>query len=137
MIDKKFSPDFRIRIQDDGWATIFDDVGYIELAPDEVALLRNFLAEGPGAERPEQDPPINHSEAEELAHLKKSESNLARCYLDLLGKGVNGTGEGLDLEAMDRQWRDLIAAGGHTKAAMMVSPLMAEIRRLRGSEGQA
>lgn len=56
MIDKRYSPDFRIRIQDDGWATIWDDTGFIELAPDEVELLRDFLAAGPGAKRPEQDP---------------------------------------------------------------------------------
>ncbi len=43
MIDKKFNPDFRITVQDDGWMTIYDDTGFIEVAPDEVKLLRNFL----------------------------------------------------------------------------------------------
>jgi hypothetical protein len=28
--------------------------------------------------------PVNHEEAEQLAHLKVQESNLARCYLDLV-----------------------------------------------------
>lgn len=40
----------------------------------------------PPADRPSEGEIINHQEAEELAHLKRKESNLARCYLDLLSR---------------------------------------------------
>lgn len=47
---------------------------------------------------------VNHEEAEQLALLNKEKSNLARCYLDLLGRatppGTEIVPEGLNLDKL-------------------------------------
>ena len=58
----------------------YDDFNYAEYAR---AIEAAVLAAHP----PAQDTPasfvVNHAEALELAQMKRHESNLARCYLDL------------------------------------------------------
>ena len=53
---------------------------------------------------------LNHAEALELAHLKKVDSNLARCYIDLATRRPPAIdGEPRPVDSMERVLRQIVA----------------------------
>jgi hypothetical protein len=86
----------------------------LEIQPKDYYRLLE-LADEAGSINPSPGAPVdgeagNHDEAEQLAHMKKGESNLARCYLELLARlrstpKPKGDGEAGDLDLLERYFR--------------------------------